>query len=92
MKITDTVMHSCWNCGTPCNAVADVLDDCQPPSIGDFSVCLKCSAIGVLDEDLSVRQPTLAELTEALRSDRVTEYITLVTMMQMVRKQKDEGS
>lgn len=90
MKIIDTIPNSCWNCGAPFGAAADVLDEGQSPTPGDFSVCLKCAAIGVFEDDLSVRQPELSELGAALRAERVSEYVTLVTMMQMVRKQ-DEG-
>lgn len=82
MKTTDTVDSECWACKVKFEAATDILGD-RKPQEGDASVCLKCSALGIFEKDLSVRKPTEKEMAEYLKSGAVAASILVTTMYQM---------
>jgi hypothetical protein len=62
MLTTRLAEHHCPNCHTPLSAVTHPTTDATP-SDGDFSVCLYCGHVLVI-EGGCVRNPTDAEITE----------------------------
>jgi hypothetical protein len=59
--ITET---QCPECGHVLDAAEAVDDPEVRPSPGDLSICIKCSAILIFTEDMSIRLATDAELDE----------------------------
>lgn len=61
--------HPCYACGTEIDSISDLQDSQLAPKPGDFSVCLKCGALLILDERLVGRKPTQEEKI-AIMNDR----------------------
>ena len=59
--VTDTKESECPSCGEILCAAAGS----RQPSAGDFSVCQRCANVMIFNADLSLRQPTAAELAYA---------------------------
>jgi hypothetical protein len=55
---------NCPNCGKLCDAVTRIEEDATP-SPGDFTICLDCKHLMVFADDLTLRNPTDAEIVEA---------------------------
>jgi hypothetical protein len=49
--------HSCPHCGFE----HDVISGDAIPNAGDLTICSRCSEVGIICPDLTVRIPTLAE-------------------------------
>lgn len=68
--------RACLACGLHVDAVTAVAregkyKDEPKPSPGAFTLCIGCGHLMVFAEDMSLRNPTAAELVEAGRSDVV---------------------
>lgn len=74
-EATSTPQNACWACGYGIDSAADARDEDARPREGSWSVCLNCGAALVFRADLTVREPTRAELqaapAELLRVQRV---------------------
>jgi|SRR5882724_2550414 len=72
MKLGDTIIlpeDNCPVCGHKVNASCASDADGPDLSPGDFSLCLHCGGMGVLDENFRLRPPTADELDEASRHE-----------------------
>lgn len=74
MRLSD-VKHrmpecNCLGCGRKISGVSGIDDDARP-SPGDFTVCMYCGHTMVFADDLTVREPTLAEYMELFADERV---------------------
>jgi hypothetical protein len=76
--------HTCRHCGYVTDCVSYIMDEAVKPAPNDVNLCLKCGALYVFSEDLSLREPTLEELLKLKASDdwpeverhrRAIEYI-----------------
>jgi hypothetical protein len=82
MKETVTPENHCPYCGKKFNRCTSVEDDTSPKP-GDYTLCIRCSCVMVLDKDLTVRAMTLKE-AETLRgrllelADRTARAIRIV--------------
>ena len=54
----------CPTCGYTFDAVGDLTEDSPPPSPGDLTVCMRCTAALVFTEYGGVRLATRAEIAE----------------------------
>jgi uncharacterized protein with PIN domain len=62
MASTDTPESNCPSCGKLLDAASSFKN--AVPSPGDFSICINCGHILVFADDLTVRNPTDAEIVE----------------------------
>ena len=63
MRQTLTPVSICWHCDQTTDAVSDVVGK-RTPEAGDVTLCLYCCAVAILEHDLTLRRPTVAELHE----------------------------
>lgn len=62
MATTKTPVSSCPSCGKIVNAISRLVDDDKHPKPDDFTVCIGCGAVLVINYDLTVRSPRPGEL------------------------------
>jgi len=71
-----TKQCACLNCGHSLSASGTVADGVSAaPHGGDYTVCLYCSHLMVYKDDLSVRNPTSAEIIEAAGDKNILEVM-----------------
>lgn len=69
----------CLNCGHAMNAVGTAdLNDIALPSPGDVTVCIRCGAVMMLDENLRLRGMSDAEMDELVAD---TEWMGQIAKM-----------
>lgn len=51
------------------------------PKGGDISICIRCAAVNVFNDDLSVRKATAEELQEFGRNVEVKQAISIIKKM-----------
>jgi hypothetical protein len=61
MKTTVTPRGRCPACGEAIDRASHIEGE-SAPSPGDVSICIRCAAVNLFDDDLSPRVPTAAEL------------------------------
>lgn len=54
---------SCPNCGHIHNGALAANSD-VPPKPGDFTICMDCRAVSVYDADMSLKEPSEADLLD----------------------------
>jgi hypothetical protein len=64
--VTRTKVNACLNCGHKIDAAAPTPDfpDASTPRPGDVAICLDCVHIHIYADDLTLRNPTEAELVD----------------------------
>jgi hypothetical protein len=82
VKITYTNHNHCLRC----HALIEGAGGPGIPRPGDFSVCIFCANLMVFTEDLSLRQPTAAELEIAMKHQGVLETMALIKNLIRQRK------
>lgn len=84
---TDTVPGNCWSCGMEFRKASDIVGGSVPKK-GSVSVCIGCAAIGIFNEDLSVRKPNPEELVEITTTPGLADHILAVaTILGSVRRE-----
>lgn len=67
---------ACWSCGRGHKVITEVHAGCgcdeAPP---DASICSACGAIGLLTDDMKIRQPTTEEMEELLSEQFVVDAL-----------------
>lgn len=63
LEIHVTAECKCLNCGKRLKLASSITTDARPDP-GDATVCLDCGHVMVFADDLSVREPTDAEVIE----------------------------
>ena len=63
MKTTRHKLTPCLNCGKELDAASGLEHD-STPSPGDMTVCLYCHHVMVYESELTLRNPTDAEVVE----------------------------
>lgn len=61
MTNTRTPQVLCWHCDRMLDGLTPAKDD-PIPEPGGVTICLYCGAVGILADDLSMRQPIKEEL------------------------------
>jgi DNA-directed RNA polymerase subunit RPC12/RpoP len=61
----------CLNCGRQMDYVGSVNDDEAELSAGDIAMCINCSHIMLLTDELELRNPTPEELDKISKRDDV---------------------
>jgi hypothetical protein len=60
----------CLKCGKPINGATGIECDKRPKPL-DFSVCIYCAHVAIYRDDLTLREPTLAEQIEIFQTKEV---------------------
>jgi hypothetical protein len=80
VRETKTDPNNCWFCNAEITAASDVQGD-KKPVAGNISFCVMCAAPGIFLDDLTTRRPTLAEMTEILKSEDCLKHMYAINMV-----------
>ena len=69
---------ACLSCGKGLDAAAQIGAGMPSPSEGDVTVCLYCRHVMIYNADLSLRNPTDAEVVEIAGDPRLVATINLL--------------
>jgi hypothetical protein len=81
---------ACLNCGHLLTACGGPKGDDPPPDEGDFTICLYCSHLMVFRRDLSVRNPTSAEIISAAGDKSILEAMEFAHAIREYSKDQNE--
>ena len=79
MSFTRTPVNHCLNCGKKINAAspAEAPFDAAPTP-GDVAICLDCAHIHIYADDLTLRQPTGAEVVEIAGDPELVKAVNMI--------------
>jgi hypothetical protein len=80
--------HHCLNCKHKLNASDTLEDDRDAPEPGCFTVCMYCSHLMVFADDMSVREPTDAEIVAVAGHG---ELLQMMAVLAEYRRRKETG-
>lgn len=91
----------CWHCDRLLTGAAAWGEGEEAPEPGAVSMCLYCSAVGIFDDELVLRQPTKDELDECFEDadfrttffsfNRARQYLLLeAKLLGVVEERKDD--
>ena len=85
-EVPITIMHTpqcdCLNCGKRLDAATGLS---VAPSPGDLSVCLRCGAVAIFDEGMTVRGMTEDEMDKLCADAEMMNYLAVVHVVRMGR-------
>lgn len=76
LQTTEIAPIGCPHCGVV-HEVASSMTTLNGPEPGDINICIKCGGISIYLDDLSVRTPTVEEITDLSRDPDVRRHIQI---------------
>jgi len=87
--ISEHPQSTCLNCGATLDHATSVGGEHAPRS-GDFTICIKCQAVMVFADDLSLRGFTDKELEQLKADPEMNHFLTrCVRAMRFLRSQRN---
>jgi hypothetical protein len=76
-----TPLNHCINCGKPIDSASATPDFPDvPPSPGDVAICLDCVHVHIYADDLTLRNPTEAELVDIAGDPEIVRAVNQLGM------------
>ena len=77
-SVTRTPVNRCLNCRKKINAASPVDPHARPPEPGDIAICLDCAHVQIYADDMTVREPTDAEIVEIAGDPEMVQAVEMI--------------